>query len=99
MALDWSQLCILSTTQCYSRQCGKMASGQEKAFSMLDDAPSHFQNDVRCYLDERLCNHLIGRGDRMEWPSRSPDLPPHPLTAADNATRAQDTDQRGLYKH
>jgi hypothetical protein len=74
MALDWSQLCILPARQSYIRQYGKMASGPEKAFCVLDGAPPHFHNEVRSYLDERFRNRWFGRGGPMEWPPRSPDL-------------------------
>jgi hypothetical protein len=65
-------------------------------------------------MDERLRNRWIGRGDPLEWPPRSPSLTPMflclwglgrpmstapPPPAANNITRAEDTDQRGLCKH
>jgi hypothetical protein len=34
-AVDWSQLCVLPARQSYIHQYGKMASGQEKVFSVL----------------------------------------------------------------
>jgi hypothetical protein len=56
MALDWSQLCILTARQSYIRQHGKMAPRQDKVLSVLDSAKPHFLNEVRSYLDERLRN-------------------------------------------
>jgi hypothetical protein len=79
MALDWSQLCILSARQSYIRQYGKMASGREEAFYVLCGASPHFHNEVRFYLDKSLRNRWIGHGDPMEWPPKSPDLTPTDL--------------------
>jgi hypothetical protein len=56
-----------------------MASGPEKAFSVLDGAPPHFYNEVSSYLDDRFRNRWIERGGPMEWPPRSPDLIPMDL--------------------
>jgi hypothetical protein len=30
-----------------------------------DGAPPHIQNQVRSYMDERLCNRWIGRGEAL----------------------------------
>lgn len=41
----------------------------------LDGAPAHFALNVRNYLNERY-SPWIGRGGRIAWPPRSPDLTP-----------------------
>ncbi|KAJ4431598.1 hypothetical protein ANN_20197 [Periplaneta americana] len=41
-----------------------------------DGAPAHFSRTARRYLDRRFPNRWIGRGGRIAWPSRSPDLNP-----------------------
>lgn len=39
-----------------------------------DGAPSHFQWNVRRYLDEEYGERWVGRGGPIQWPPRSPDL-------------------------
>jgi hypothetical protein len=53
---------ILPARQSYNSHYGKMASGPEKAFCVL------------AVPIARLRNRWIGRGDPMEWTSRSPDM-------------------------
>lgn len=40
-----------------------------------DCAPAHFARDVRSHLNARF-PQWIGRGGRVAWPARSPDLTP-----------------------
>jgi hypothetical protein len=131
--LDWSQLCILPARQSYIRHYGKMASGPEKAFSVL---AFHETKSVvtlqrqfqRKYGKSPLSQPSIRAWYRVLLPmavcvkAKSPagrlwvqsvlkpfdnrlcvvrtnlcGVPGRTLTA-DNTTRAQDTDQRGLCK-
>ncbi|EFN86571.1 hypothetical protein EAI_17558, partial [Harpegnathos saltator] len=41
-----------------------------------DDAPPHYAVIVRQFLTDTVPNRWIGRHGEIEWPSRSPDLPP-----------------------
>lgn len=41
---------------------------------MQDGAPSHYDINVRRFLNERYPNRWIGRGGPVSWPARSPDL-------------------------
>jgi len=41
-----------------------------------DEAPPHYTQHVREYLDESFPNHWLGRGGPVAWPPRSPDLTP-----------------------
>jgi hypothetical protein len=38
------------------------------------DAPAHYANIVREFLDETFPRRWIGRNGRKQWPPRSPDL-------------------------
>lgn len=40
-----------------------------------DGCPAHFARDVRNFLNTRF-TEWIGRGGRVAWPARSPDLTP-----------------------
>ena len=39
-------------------------------------APPHYGSDVREYLDTKYPDGWIGRGGKISWPPRSPDLTP-----------------------
>ncbi|GFW39035.1 uncharacterized protein TNCV_1830271 [Trichonephila clavipes] len=39
-----------------------------------DGAPAHFRADVRSALDTAYPGRWIGRGGRVNWPARSPEL-------------------------
>jgi hypothetical protein len=41
-----------------------------------DDAPPHYHRDVRSYLNENLPGLWIGQRGSVEYPPRSPNLPP-----------------------
>lgn len=41
-----------------------------------DGAPPHYHRDVRNYLNNWKTNRWIGRGGKIAWPPRSPDLSP-----------------------
>jgi hypothetical protein len=41
-----------------------------------DEAPPHFSQVVRHYLNHKFPNRWIGRGSTQNWPPRSPDLNP-----------------------
>jgi len=42
----------------------------------LDEAPTHYSQDVRIFLDKQYPNHWIGREGPVLWSSRSPNLNP-----------------------
>jgi hypothetical protein len=43
---------------------------------MHDEAPTYVTRTVRQYLTQVFCDQWIGRGGRVDWPARSPDLTP-----------------------
>ena len=43
---------------------------------MHDGAPPHFSRMARQFLNQHFANKWIGRGGRIAWPARSPDLNP-----------------------
>lgn len=45
-------------------------------FFQQDGAPPHYTAPVRDFLDQHFPAHWIGRRGSIEWPPRSPDLPP-----------------------
>jgi len=47
-----------------------------EVFHQKDGAPSHYQRDVRAFLDENVQGHWIGRRGTFEFPPYSPDLTP-----------------------
>ena len=50
--------------------------GNLPAYFKQDGAPPHYGIEVRQYLNQLLPNAWIGRRGLVEWPPRSPDLPP-----------------------
>jgi hypothetical protein len=49
-------------------------TGQENIINQQDGAPSHYQREVRHFLDEHLTGRWTGRRGPIPWPPRSPDL-------------------------
>jgi hypothetical protein len=65
MALHWSQLYILPARQSYILQYGKMASGPEKAFSVL--AVLHRTSKMKLGLISMNVFVIVGSGVEALW--------------------------------
>ena len=51
-------------------------NGDFPAFMQQDEAPPHYDIEVRRWLDQQFPGHWIGRCVPMEWPPMSSDLTP-----------------------
>ena len=49
---------------------------RRQMYNQHDEAPPHFSQVVRQYLNHKFRNRWIGRGGAQNWPPRSPDLNP-----------------------
>ena len=47
---------------------------RRQMYNQHDEAPPHFSQVVRQYLNHKFRNRWIGRGGAQNWPPRSPDL-------------------------